>query len=80
MLHILYFKHCLFFFSQSFQGVWAFPILRFSHMRRLFHRALGLFFFWGLRSLFLSPGSAYPRAAEMSGQDWAVSLSLLLTH
>lgn len=52
------FKHYLIFF-QYCQGVGAFPILRFSHMRRLFHQTWGLFL-GGLRFPFVSPGLLIP--------------------
>lgn len=72
MLHILHFKHYLF-FPQSFQGVRAFPILRFSHTRRLFHRALGLFF--GLRFPSVSPGLLIP--AQLG---WVARTGVYLCH
>lgn len=68
-----YILNIIYFFFQSFQGVRAFPILRFSHMRRLFHRALGLFF--GLRFPSVSPGLLIP--AQLG---WVARTGVYLCH
>lgn len=82
MLHILHFKHYLFFFPpQSFQGVRAFPILRFPHMRQPVPLRIGAFF-WTEISIsvtclsprswdeWLGPGCIFVIAVGALGRVW----------
>lgn len=64
MLHILNFKHYLFFFPNLFRESGR-SIIRFSHMRQPFPRRIGAFS--GTEIFIRVTWSTYPREAGMGG-------------